>query len=56
MPVGSAKGSTPPPLVMCLPVPPNAGSSSSNIYFNYGRTCHFPRDCTIPKKNNTLSW
>jgi hypothetical protein len=37
---------------MRLPTPPNAGSSSDNICFNYGQTGHFACDCTVPKKNN----
>jgi hypothetical protein len=36
--------------MMRLPVPPTAGIASGHTYFNYGRSGHFTRECTAPKK------
>jgi hypothetical protein len=38
---------------MRLPAPPTAGATSRHIYFNCGRSGHFARECTAPKKNAT---
>jgi hypothetical protein len=40
---------------MRLPAPSIAGATSGHTCFNYGRSCHFTRECTAPKKNATLS-
>jgi hypothetical protein len=42
-----------PPPVMCLPAPPTAGATSGHTCFNYGRSSHFARECTTPKKTTT---
>jgi hypothetical protein len=39
--------------VTCLPAPPTAGATSSNIWFNCGRSSHFTQECTAPKKTAT---
>jgi hypothetical protein len=36
-----------------LPAPPTAGTASDHACFNYGRSSHFARECTVPKKNAT---
>jgi hypothetical protein len=43
----------PPPHVMHLPAPPTAGAASGHTCFNSGRSCHFTRECTAPKKTAT---
>jgi hypothetical protein len=47
------KALPPPPPMSHLPVPPTAGVTSSNTYFNYDRTGHFARECTALKKSIT---
>jgi hypothetical protein len=42
-----------PYLHLHLPTPPTAGAASDHISFNYGRSGHFARECTAPKKNAT---
>jgi hypothetical protein len=39
--------------MMRLPAPPIAGAASGHTYFNCGRSCHFTRECTAPKKTAT---
>jgi hypothetical protein len=36
-----------------LPAPPTTGAASGHICFNYGRSCHFARECLALKKNAT---
>jgi hypothetical protein len=39
--------------VLRLPAPLTVGAASDHTCFNYGCSCHFARQCPMPKKNAT---
>jgi hypothetical protein len=50
----AAPKALPPPLpVMHLLAPPTAGTASGHTFFKCGRSGHFDRECTTPKKSAT---